>query len=59
MDLKEYVSDNGVMVVLFWDLVWWTEKNNEKSKNGWCSGRALSQACWKYKYRPLLLCQPA
>jgi len=33
MDLKGFVSDNGFMEVLFWDLVGWTKKNHEKSKN--------------------------
>jgi len=59
MDLKGFVSDNGLVEVLFWDLVGWTKKNHEKSKNGWFPGRALNKACWKYKYRPLLLYQPA
>jgi len=57
--LKGFLSNNSLMEVPFWDLVGWTKKNHEKSKNGWCPGRALSRSCWKYKYRSVLLCQPA
>lgn len=59
MDSNGFISDHGLMEVLFWDLVGWTEKNLKKLEDGWCPGRDLRQVSWKYKCRPLLLHQPA